>query len=191
MSSNRQLASALVGLVILAAVGAALLVWPNYQKARAVDEEIARLHEEIEVLSVRNQALARLARRVNRATELRDTECKRIPASPEIAELIGFLSREVDRRNVRNQRSTAGDPVSAVAGEQVGVLATPLTVDMEATFDSVFRLIRAAETTDRLIRVGRVRIYRDRDEKTDGSPIVQASVGLEIVHQLSAAGRVD
>ena len=85
MSSNRQLAFALVGLVILTAVGAALLVWPNYQKARDIDEAIARLHEKIEVLSVRNQALARLARRVNRATEVRDTECKRIPPSPEIA----------------------------------------------------------------------------------------------------------
>ncbi len=114
---------------------------------------------------------------------MRDTECKRIPPSPEIAELIEFLSREVDRRDVRDQRSTAGDPVSAVIGEQVGVLATPLTVDMEATFDSVFRLIRAAETTDRLIRVGRVRIYRDRDKKADGSPFVQASVGLEIVYE--------
>ncbi len=183
MSSNRQLAFALVGLVILAAIGAALLVWPNYQKARDIDEEIVRLHEKIEVLSVRNQALARLARRVNRATEVRDAECKRIPPSPEIAELIGFLSREVDRRDVRDQRSTAGDPVSAVIGEQVGVLATPLTIDMKATFDSVFRLIRAAETTDRLIRVGRVRIYRDRDENADGSPFVQASVGLELVYE--------
>ncbi len=183
MLSNRQLALALVGLVILAAVGAALLVWPNYQKARDIDEEIARLHEKIKVKSIGNQALARLARKVNRATELRDAECKRIPPAPEIAELVEFLSREVDRRDVRNQRSTAGDPVSAVIGEQVGVLATPLTVDMEATFDSVFRLIRAAETTDRLIRVGRVRIYRDRDEKTDGSPFVQASVGLELVYE--------
>ncbi len=183
MLSNRQLALALVGLVILAAVGAALLVWPNYQKAREIDEEIARLHEEIKVVSIRNQALARLARKVNRATELRDAECKRIPPSPEIAQLVEFLSREIDGRGVRDQRSTAGDPVSAVIGEQVGVLATPLTVDMEATFDSVFRLIRAAETTDRLIRVGRVRIYRDRDEKTDGSPFVQASVGLELVYE--------
>lgn len=183
MSSNRQLAVALVGLVILAAVGAALLVWPNYQKAHDIDEEIAMLHQEIKVLSIRNQALARLARKVNRATELRDAECKRIPPSPEVAELIGFLSREIDRRDVRDQRSTAGDPVSAVIGEQVGVLVTPLTIDMKATFDSVFRLIRAAETTDRLIRVGSVRIYRDGDEETDSSPLVQASVGLEIVYE--------
>ena len=183
MSSNRQLVTALVGVVVLVAIGAALLVWPNYQKARAIDADIVMLQERIEALSVRNQALARLARRVNRAVELRDSECKRIPSSPEVAELIGYLSREVGREEVKNQRSTAGDPISAVGGEDVGMLATPLTVDMEATFDSVFRLIRAAETTDRLIRVGRVRIYRDRDDKTDGSPVVQASVGLEIIYE--------
>ena len=39
----------------------------------------------------------------------------------------------------------------------------PLTVDMQATFDSVFALIRNAESMDRLVRVASVRVMCKRE----------------------------
>lgn len=184
MSTSRHLLIAVAGLVVIVLLGGAVLVWPNNREAGVVTEQIARLQKKITALSIRNKQVAQLDREVKEAARRRDAQCKRIPTSPRIADLIGRLSQEVDGVTVRDQRFTAGEPYDATIGLGSTVRAAPLTIDMVARFDSVFALIRAVETMDRLVRVALVRLYRPREANdTEDGPLVAATIRLEVIFE--------
>ena len=184
MSTRRHLLIAVAGLVVMVLLGGAVLVWPNNREAGVLTEQIARLQKKITALSIRNQKVAQLDREVKEAARRRDAQCKRIPESPQIADLIGRLSQEVDGVTVRDQRFTAGEPYDATIGLESAVRAAPLTVDMVARFDSVFALIRAVETMDRLVRVAFVRLHRPREaDDTEDGPLLAATIRLEVVFE--------
>ncbi len=184
MSTSRHLLIAVAGLVVIVLLGGAVLVWPSNREAGVLTEQIVRLQKKITVLSIRNQQVAQLDREVNEAARRRDAQCKRIPTSPQIADLIGRLSQEVDGVTVRDQRFTAGEPYDATVGLGSAVRAAPLTIDMVARFDSVFALIRAVETMDRLVRVALVRLHRPREAgDTEDGPLVAATIRLEVVFE--------
>lgn len=184
MSTSRHLLIAVAGLVVIVLLGGAVLVWPNNREAGVVTEQIARLQKKITALSIRNKQVAQLDREVKEAARRRDAQCKRIPTSPQIADLIGRLSQEVDGVTVRDQRFTAGEPYDATIGLGSTVRAAPLTIDMVARFDSVFALIRAVETMDRLVRVALVRFHRPRDANdTEDGPLVAATIRLEVIFE--------
>ncbi len=184
MSTSRHLLIAVAGLVVIVLLGGAVLVWPNNREAGVLTEEIVQLQEKITALTIRNKQVAQLDREVNEAARRRDAQCKRIPTSPQIADLIGRLSQEVDGVTVRDQRFTAGEPYDATIGLGSAVRATPLTIDMVARFDSVFALIRAVETMDRLVRVALVRLRRPREaDDTEDGPLVAATIRLEVVFE--------
>jgi DNA-binding LacI/PurR family transcriptional regulator len=105
-----------------------------------------------------------------------------LPVSRRLDGLI-VLSLPIDARTVRDQTFTAGSPSAAAAGEDFPELAVPLTVDMEATFDSVFALIRIAEQMDRLVRVASVRMAADRTEDLEETPVLTATIGLEVIYE--------
>ncbi len=184
MSTSRHLLIAVAGLVVIVLLGGAVLVWPSNREAGVLTEQIARLQKKITALSIRNKQVAQLDREVKEAARRRDAQCKRIPTSPQIADLIGRLSQEVDGVTVRDQRFTAGEPYAATIGVESAVRAAPLTVDMVARFDSVFALIRAVETMDRLVRVALVRLHRPREaDDTEDGPLVAATIRLEVVFE--------
>ncbi len=184
MSTSRHLLIAVAGLVVIVLLGGAVLVWPSNREAGVVTEQIVRLQKKITALSIRNKQVAQLDREVQEAARRRDAQCKRIPTSPQIADLIGRLSQEVDGVTVRDQRFTAGEPYDATIGVESAVRAAPLTVDMVARFDSVFALIRAVETMDRLVRVALVRLHRPREaDDTEDGPLVAATIRLEVVFE--------
>lgn len=184
MSTSRHLLIVVAGLVVIVLLGGAVLVWPSNREAGVLTEQIARLQKKITALSIRNKQVAQLDREVQEAARRRDAQCKRIPTSPQIADLIGRLSQEVDGVTVRDQRFTAGEPYDATVGLESAVRAAPLTVDMVARFDSVFALIRAVETMDRLVRVALVRLHRPREaDDTEDGPLVAATIRLEVVFE--------
>ena len=184
MSTSRHLLLAVAGLVVIVLLGGAMLVWPNNREAGVLTEEIVQLQEKITALTIRNKQVAQLDRELKEAARRRDAQCKRIPTSPQIADLIGRLSQEVDGVTVRDQRFTAGEPYDATIGLGSAVRAAPLTIDMVARFDSVFALIRAVETMDRLVRVALVRLHRPREaDDTEDGPLVAATIRLEVVFE--------
>ncbi len=184
MSTSRHLLIAVAGLVVIVLLGGAVLVWPSNREAGVLTEQIARLQKKITALSIRNKQVAQLDREVQEAARRRDAQCKRIPTSPQIADLIGRLSQEVDGVTVHDQRFTAGAPYDATIGLESAVRAAPLTIDMVARFDSVFALIRAVETMDRLVRVALVRLHRPREaDDTEDGPLVAATIRLEVVFE--------
>ncbi len=142
------------------------------------------------MLSAHSKEVVHLESKLAEATRRRDTECKEIPGSPDIAGLISQLSVEVDGRRVRDQRFTAGQP-AAVGGRQTALQTTPLTVDMEATFDSVFDLVGRVESMARLVRVKSIRVVCQREAETDDQPLVKATMDLAVVHQADSAREAD
>ena len=114
-----------------------------------------------------------------------------IPPAPNIAGLMRRLSLPVDGRTVLDQTFTAGSPIHAGGGESTNEEAMPLTVDIEATFDSVFALIRRAETMDRLVRVVSVRMVADRKHDDREEPLLTATVGLEAIFDATQAEEGD
>jgi len=182
MNDRKHLMIALAGGVLVLVLGGVLLVWPNYREARAIRAEVVELRGKISGLAGQTGAVEQLADELEAARCRMAEELKLVPESPDVADLMRKLSLPVDGRTVLDQTFTAGKPCDAVLGEDFNERALPLTVDMEATFDSVFALICAAERMDRLVRVASVRMAAERPADGPEVPMLTASVGLEVVY---------
>jgi len=182
MTDSKHLFFAIAGALLVLVLGGALLVWPNYRETRAVRQEITKLQQKISALADQTGVVASLSDELKQARQRVEEELKFIPRTSDVAGLMRKLSLPVDGRTVLDQTFTAGSPCDAAVGETFTERAMPLTVDLEATFDSVFALIRAAELMDRLVRVSSVRMAAERQGDGSGVPVLTASVGLEVIY---------
>ena len=184
MSSTKHLALGAAGVVAALTLVAVFIIGPNYRKAAAIRTQMLELQAKVDRLGRQSQELADLRTAVAASRRRVDAELKLIPEVPDLASLFRKLSQSVDRVRVLDQTFTAGSTGEAIAGGKTAVLALPLTVDMESTFDSVFALIQNAESLDRLVRVSSVRIGRKAEEKEfAGPPIVKATVNQEAIFE--------
>jgi Tfp pilus assembly protein PilO len=186
MNEHRHLIFAIAGGVLILLLGGALLVWPNYRKTREIRQEIAELEEKISDLAGHTGTVERLADELAVARARVDSELKVIPKTADVAGLMRRLSLPVDGRTVLDQTFTAGNACDAAPGESFTERSMPLTVDMQARFDSVFALICAAERMDRLVRVSSVRLAAERSDAGPTVPMLTASVGLEAIYDAPA-----
>jgi Tfp pilus assembly protein PilO len=173
---------AVAAMILVVALGGLLLAWPAYREAAVLNRQADELRVKGENYELQAEEISRLRARLDETAEHVDTRLKPVPESPDIAGLMRVLSLPVDGRNVKDQMFDAGDPKDAVLGSDLPTQVTPLTVDMEARFDSVFALLRAAETMDRLLRVRSVKVVCDR-AVDDDQPFTSASVILEAVYE--------
>jgi Tfp pilus assembly protein PilO len=192
------LATCIVSFTVLT-LGCALLVWPARRDARETRAEIAKLEKKIESLDEAHAAVDRLSAELEESRRYAAEQLKAIPRSPDVAQLMRRLSMPVDGRHVLDQTFTAGSAHPAVAGtgEDFAEQAMPLTVDMQASFDSIFALLRLSESMDRLVRIASVRLISGRvSEQTamrsDAPPrhddLLTASVGLEVIYEPADVG---
>ena len=126
-------------------------------------------------------AIDRLAADLDELTRRVETEHKVIPESADIAGLMRVLSMPVDGVTIRDQTFTTGQPKEAVVGGDLTAMATPLTIDMVARFDSIFALIQAAESLDRLLRVESLNMVCEHPEGED-ELFASASVSLDVIY---------
>lgn len=182
MSDSRHLMIAVAGGLLVLLLGGALLVWPNYREAHAIQQEVLELRGKIFGLAGQTGKVEQLADELEVVRRRVGEELKLVPEAADVAGLMRRLSLPVDGRTVLDQTFTAGNPCDAVPGEDLNERALPLTVDMEATFDSVFALICAAERMDRLVRISSVRVAAERPGDGPDVPMLTASVGLEVVY---------
>ena len=211
MHSDRNLLIAGAGVTITVGLIVGLFIWPNYKNAAASMRQVDELRSKMELLEGQTQALGTLQSDVALTQQHIDTKLKLIPETPDIASVIRKLSQEVDRVTVLDQTFTAGSPCDAIAsaGTSAGkpktvssanlksgsaandgapMQAMPLTVDMEASFDSLFALIRSAESLHRLVRITSVRaaLSTTKHEPIPGGPpLLKVAVGLEAIYQTS------
>jgi hypothetical protein len=184
LASNRNLVWAVIGVLGLAAIVAWLIIWPNYREAAHVKQRIVELERKIAGHGEQTIAITSLSNEVSNARRRMETELKIVPSSPDVADLIRKLSLPVDGANVIDQTFTAGSPVDVNAGEAGSAKAMPLMVELAATFDSVFALLRSAESMNRLLRVASVKVVCKRnDDKFTDIPVLQASLGLEAIYE--------
>lgn len=229
MSSSKGMVLAVLGLAAVMVVVGLWIIWPNYRQARAIRGQIAQLESKVAGLGGQARQVQQLASDVETLQHRVDHELKTIPPQADLADLIGKLSQEVDRVRVVDQTFTAGSVSEALVGgpalraahvnapgsesRRAAYLAMPLTVDMEATFDSVFALIQNVESMDRLVRITSVSVSCKRDEKARqvdtskggkggvspvdfstlrgvemSSPLVKATVSMEAIFVARPAG---
>ncbi len=183
MPTSKHFLFAAMGLVAMLALGVVVFVVPTYRQAATVRERIGDLRARIANLEHSTQDVERLTAEVAQQRLRIEREFKIIPESADIASLIRKLSLPVDQTMVRDQTFTAGSPGDAIPGGASPLQAIPLMVDMEATFDSVFALVRSAESVDRLVRVSSVRMMCKRDEAQNDRPILKATVSLDAIFE--------
>jgi hypothetical protein len=172
-----------VGIMTMAVV---LFIWPNYREAKVVRTHVADLEARANTLESRALAVDHLAAEVDLARTRMANDLKVIPESADVAGLIRKLSDTIDGVNVVDQTFTAGTAGVAIVGVESPARATPVAADMRATFESIFALLRKAESMDRLVRIASVRLLCKRDEPNQGSsdvPVLTASVSLEVVYE--------
>lgn len=209
MPSDRNLLIAGAGVTMAIGLTAVLFIWPNYSSAASSLREVQDLQSKMELLEGQVRAIETLESEVQRVQQHIDTSMKLIPEAPDIASVIRKLSQEVDRVTVVDQTFTAGTPCEALAGQgsvpgsssakaaaasarsasaashETAMQAMPLTVDMVASFDSMFALIRNAESLNRLVRVTSVRAALStakHDPVPGAPPLLKAAVGLEAIY---------
>ncbi len=168
--------------VAIGAAGIGLFAWPNYRRDLEVRADIEELDEMIRQHTRHQSEEESLRDRVRDARLAADWQIKSIPGEPDVASLMRRLSLPVDQTVVFDQTFTAGSAASVLGEDPPREMLMPLTVDMEATFDSVFALLRSAEVLDRLVRISTVRLSADSSIERESTPILTASVGLEAIY---------
>lgn len=181
MSSSRHFGFAVLSVSVVLALGGLLLVWPSYREAARHNQQTLLLHHKGENYELQAQRIATLTMQLEEMTHRVDTGLKVIPDSPDIAGLMRRLSMPVDGVHVQDQTFTAGEPREAVPGGDLPVRVQPLTVEMEARFDSIFALTRLAESMDRLLRIASISVTVDSQNRDDDRAIANASIVLEAV----------
>jgi Tfp pilus assembly protein PilO len=174
---------AILAMIAVVVLGGLLLAWPGYRQAAVLDRQTEEIRAKGERSEQQAQQIAHLSDRLEAASQYVDARLKPVPETADIAGLMGVLSLPVDGTSVRDQMFDAGDPKDAVPGSDLPARVTPLTVDLDARFDSVFALLRAAESMDRLVRVASVKIVCDRPHDEDDEAFTRATVVLEAVYE--------
>jgi Tfp pilus assembly protein PilO len=169
----------IAGLLLAAAVA----VYPGYRVAHQAQGRMESLREMVQSLPGRITEVDRLSHELEEIRATIRTELRQVPADPDIASLFQALSLPVDGVAVRDRTFAAGAPVEALPAERSPTLVVPVTVEMEASFDSIFALLRAAETATQLVRVTSVKVTNPLSKEGEGTGFLSAAIGLDAVYE--------
>ncbi len=186
MSSNRHLGMAMLWLVLVVGTGGLLLVWPAYRAATDLDRQAEVLRNKGENYDLQARRIASLTTQLDEITHRVETGLKVIPGSADIAGLMQRLSMPVDGVHVHDQTFTVGDLREAVPGGGLSARVQPLTVEVLAKFDTIFTLIRRAESMSRLLRIASITIVTERRPEYEDLTVAKASIVLEAVFDPSS-----
>ena len=193
MSTTKHMSLGLLAVLAVVAAVSLMFIVPNYRQAAAVQAQIAELQARVETLGLRTAAVERLAGEVTAAREQAAADLKVVPETADVAGLIRKLSDAIDGVNVVDQTFTAGTPGPAIIGADASgsgaasVMSQPVSAEMRCTFESAQALIRKAEAMHRLVRIASVRLQCKRDDAKALTPLVNASVGLEVIYDSPVA----
>ncbi len=187
MSSKKHLGLAILLMLVITGLGGLVLVWPVYRETAWINGRVEELRSKSENHDQQAQMVVRLADELDEMTQRVNQGHREIPATPDIAGLMRVLSLQVDGTTVRDQTFTAGEVREAARGTELPTMVQPLTIEMEARFDSVFALIRAAESMGRLLRVASINIEALRGPTGD-SGMAKARIVIEAVYEPGGGG---
>ena len=191
MAGNRYLFITMMLICLAVLVGGGFFVIPAYHRTSQNKARIANLQSKISGLAGQTVAVTQLADEVSVMNERRDLELKGIPEVADMATLMRKLSMPVDGITVRDQTFTAGSPNPATQDEEDTAQAMPLTIDMVGRFDSVYALIQAAESMNRLLRVTSLRMEVEPELENAEVRFITASVSLDAIFEPVNEGEVN
>jgi hypothetical protein len=199
----RHLLLVVAGTLGLAGLCGAFLIWPAYREAGEITRRVVELDDKARRLDTQNQIVTELERRLDQAQSHVRESMKEIPDAPDLAALMRKLSLPVDGRHVLDQEFSAGQPGSAIPGDDAAADLMPLTIEMKCTFEAVFALLRAVESMERLIRVSSIQLACKRETpeavvaesvalpSDDEAPVLSATLGLEAIYEGGIESEVD
>ncbi|MBC8203472.1 MAG: type 4a pilus biogenesis protein PilO [Planctomycetes bacterium] len=167
----------LIGTFVLAVLVMFCFAIPNYKTATTNVEEAKRLEDRINTLERRQVEVQNLRDEYESLVSQVEIDYKKVPAAPDTAQIVQALSLEVDGVHVLDQSFVAGSTTNQTTSED-SFSVQPLAITMEADFESIFSVIRQAESMGRLVRVSSVRITRPTGKTDSASAILEAAVGL-------------
>ena len=162
-----------------AALVTALFVVPNYVRALDMQDEAQRLEAVAgENISQRNN-LQLLERNVAALREECARRCRPLAEGTEHDRLLASITRPTDGSVVREQSIRTGPLSGAPDAGAAGALRREVSVEMTASFESVFGVLKAAEGVDQLVapRVIDIAVLHGPIEQAaGGNPVVRATM---------------
>jgi len=161
----------------------ALFVIPNYMRALDMQDEAQRLEAvACENISQRNN-LQLLERNVGALREECARRCRPLAEGAEHERLLATITRPTDGTVVREQSIRTGQMIT-VDGIAIGgpVQRREVSVEMTASFESVFGVLDAAESVDQLVTprvVEIVVLHGPVEQASMGNPAVRATMTFD------------
>ena len=161
----------------------ALFVIPNYMRALDMQDEAQRLEAvACENISQRNN-LQLLERTVGALREECAHRCRPLAEGAEHERLLATITRPTDGTVVREQSIRTGQ-MTTVDGIAIGgpVQRREVSVEMTASFESVFGVLDAAESVDQLVTprvVEIVVLHGPVEQASMGNPAVRATMTFD------------
>lgn len=175
MTASRELWM-LFGTFVLSVLFVCFFIVPNYKSAEQATAESGNLEVRIQQLELRQVEVEKMRSDYQDLKNQMNAECKHVPSTSDMSQIVQALSLEVDGLNVLDQSFTSGMASMKPIGE--GFSAQPLAVTLHADFDSIFAVIQNVESMNRLVRVSSIRMTRKESEANVSAPALEASIGL-------------
>lgn len=173
------------GLAVLMVVTVAVGVGPAAVRARDIGRQIDAAHAELAKPNGGPELLEALETELAQLHEIAGEGMTPIPASADVAGLIGRLSQMFDEANLGEREVTTGQ------SEQLEEASSmPMSVTVQGPFPALLSVLTRIESLDRLVRIERLRLagLHGRRGPIDRSGEVRASVQVEVFY---APRRVD
>jgi|TARA_B100000959_G_scaffold286307_1_gene364400 Tfp pilus assembly protein PilO len=172
----------LLGTFILSVLFISFFILPNYKSAKLSYKESKSLEERIQQLELRQTEVELMRSEYQDLKKQVDSECKRVPSTPDMSQIVQALSLNVDGHKVLDQSFTSG--TTSVESSERKFSAQPLAVTLCADFESIFSVIQNVESMDRLVRISSVRVTRKESESDVLAPALEAAIGLHAMYDI-------
>lgn len=184
MSDRRHIMLAVGLFLAVLALGGMTLALPNVREVWEIRERVADLTNRSEGVEQTTLMVEQLSKMVADAQRTVDADLKSIPNEAGIALMIRRLSLPIDGETVRDQTFSVGSVIEPLPETHPMIRAVPVTMEMKATFESTYAVLRTIESMERLVRLRSIRINSSTDAiNRYGEPIVSTLLVLETVYE--------
>lgn len=184
MSDKRHFMLSIGLFITVLVLGGVGLVLPNAREVHDIRDRIADLQSRSEGVEQTTAMVEQLSIMMTDAKQSIDAELKIIPEQSGVTAMIRELSLSIDSVRVLDQTFTVGSTIDPLPETHPSIRAVPVTMEMESTFDSIYAVLRAVESMDRLVRLRSMRI-RAMGQQTNpqGDPIVETVLAIDAVYE--------
>jgi Tfp pilus assembly protein PilO len=167
------------GLAGLVVITTGLFIVPGFSESRRLSGEIRSYSQELRKPNSGPEVIGRLGEELETLRSLADRRMTPIPATSDVAGLIGDLSSMLDEVGLGSREITTGQ--SETLNEASSM---PMTVTLRGTFPAVAEAVHRIEALPRLVRVKRLRVSSNqpRNGEVDRSGIVRADILIDVFY---------